>query len=168
MHQHSNYRGPRIRRVLEWGAIAFSEPLTCLHINSGIFSILFSRFLIIFTIILNSFSGSLPISFSFISGEGNGNPPQYACLENSMDGGYSPWGCKESDTTEQLHFSFFSSFIWTSVFLVCSFICAVFLCLFFFFFNVIMFEVSFSQASREVEFFSWRRLNSFFLLVSAL
>ena len=22
-------------RVLEWGAIAFSEPLTCLHINSG-------------------------------------------------------------------------------------------------------------------------------------
>ena len=31
-----------------------------------------------------------------------------------------------------------------------------------------MFEVSFSQASRKVEFFPWRRLNSFFLLVSAL
>ena len=30
-----------------------------------------------------------------------------------------------------------------------------------------MFEVSFSQASRKVEFFPWRRLNSFFLLVSA-
>ena len=28
--------------------------------------------------------------------------------------------------------------------------------------------VSFSQASRKVEFFPWRRLNSFFLLVSAL
>ena len=55
-------------------------------INSCIFSILFSRFLIIFTIIiLNSFSDSLPIS---------------------------------------------SRFIWTYVFLVLSFICVVFLCLF--------------------------------------
>ena len=40
-------------------------------------------------------------------GEGNGNPLQYSCLENSMDRGawwaiYSPWGCKESDMTEQL------------------------------------------------------------------
>ena len=35
--------------------------------------------------------------------EGNGNPLQYSCLENPMDKslvGYSPWGCKESDTTE--------------------------------------------------------------------
>ena len=34
-------------------------------------------------------------------GEGNGNPLQYCCLENSMDSlaGYSPWGHKESDTT---------------------------------------------------------------------
>ena len=31
-----------------------------------------------------------------------------------------------------------------------------------------MFEISFSQASRKVEFFPWRHLNSFFLLVSAL
>ena len=38
----------------------------------------------------------------------------------------------------------------------------------FFFFKVIVFEVSFSQASRKVEFFPWRRLNSFLLLVSAL
>ena len=30
-------------------------------------------------------------------GEGNGNPLQYSCLENSMD---RPWGHKESDTTE--------------------------------------------------------------------
>ena len=36
-------------------------------------------------------------------GEGNGNPIQYSCPENSMDrGAYSPQGCKESDTTEQL------------------------------------------------------------------
>ena len=38
-------------------------------------------------------------------GEGNGNPLQYPCLENPMDGqrslaGYSLWGLKESDMTE--------------------------------------------------------------------
>ena len=38
-------------------------------------------------------------------GEGNGNPLQYSCLENPMDGAarwatYSPWGRKELDTTE--------------------------------------------------------------------
>ena len=31
-------------------------------------------------------------------GEGKGYPLQYSGLENSMD--CSPWGCKESDTTE--------------------------------------------------------------------
>ena len=37
------------------------------------------------------------------SGEGNGNPFQYSCLENSMYGelvGYSPQGGKESDRDE--------------------------------------------------------------------
>ena len=38
-------------------------------------------------------------------GEGNGNPLQCSCPENPMDGGaWCPWGCKESDTTERLHF----------------------------------------------------------------
>ena len=32
-------------------------------------------------------------------GDGNGNPLQYSCLENSMD---CPWGRKESDMTEWL------------------------------------------------------------------
>ena len=40
-------------------------------------------------------------------GDGNGNPFQYSCLENSMERGawwatvmvYSPWGCKQSDAT---------------------------------------------------------------------
>ena len=45
------------------------------------------------------------------SGEGNGNPLQYSCLKNPMDGGawagYSPRGCKESDTTEQLHNNYY-------------------------------------------------------------
>ena len=39
-------------------------------------------------------------------GEGNGSLLQYSCLENPMDRGAwwanSPWGLKESDTTEQL------------------------------------------------------------------
>ena len=37
-------------------------------------------------------------------GEGNGNPLKYSCQENSMDReawqGYSPWGHKKSDMTE--------------------------------------------------------------------
>ena len=40
-------------------------------------------------------------------GEGNGNPLQYSCLENSTEepGRHSPWGHKEEDTTEQLTLS---------------------------------------------------------------
>ena len=50
--------------------------------------------------------GSIPGSGGS-PGEGNGNPFQYSCLENSMDRGawiaiVSPWGRKELDTTEQL------------------------------------------------------------------
>ena len=45
-----------------------------------------------------------------IPGEGIGNPLQYSCLEKSHGRrslvGYSPWGRKESDTTERLHFHF--------------------------------------------------------------
>ena len=39
-------------------------------------------------------------------GVGSGNPLQYSCLENPTWRslvGYNPQGCKESDTTEQLH-----------------------------------------------------------------
>ena len=39
-------------------------------------------------------------------GGGYGNPLQYFCLDNSHGqktlAGYSPWGCKESDTAERL------------------------------------------------------------------
>ena len=39
-------------------------------------------------------------------GRGNGNPLQYSCLENPMDGGawraHSPWSQKESNMTERL------------------------------------------------------------------
>ena len=41
-------------------------------------------------------------------GEGNGNPLQYSCPENSMDRrARCPWGWKESGTTEQLTFLLF-------------------------------------------------------------
>ena len=47
------------------------------------------------------------------SGEGNGNPLQYSCLENPVDGGawlsYSVWCRKEWDTTERLHLTLFES-----------------------------------------------------------
>ena len=34
-----------------------------------------------------------------IPGEGNGNPLQYSCLENPMDGGvWCPWGCRVGHT----------------------------------------------------------------------
>ena len=53
--------------------------------------------------------GSIPGS-GRSTGEGNGNPLQYSCLENSMD--YSPWGHKELDTTEQLSLSLFLAPAW--------------------------------------------------------
>ena len=40
-------------------------------------------------------------------GEGKGYTLQYSGLENSMDYTYSPWSCKELDTTGQLFFFFF-------------------------------------------------------------
>ena len=57
--------------------------------------------------------GSIPGS-GRSPGDGNGNLLQHSCLENPMDRGacpcteegYSPWGLKESDTIEQLHFHF--------------------------------------------------------------
>ena len=49
--------------------------------------------------------------------------------------GYSPWGHKESDTTEQLHFNFLSKQISTHAFCICIYTlfflnCAGFNCLF--------------------------------------
>ena len=53
--------------------------------------------------------GSIP-GLGRSPGKGNGNPLQYSFLPGKFHGwkslvGYSPWGCKESDTTEQLHWS---------------------------------------------------------------
>ena len=45
-------------------------------------------------------TGLIPGSGRSLGG-GNGNPLQYSCHENSMSlAGYSPWGGKESGTTE--------------------------------------------------------------------
>ena len=50
--------------------------------------------------------GSIP-GLGRSPGEGNGNPLQYSCLEKFHRWRslvvYSPWGHKESDTTERLH-----------------------------------------------------------------
>ena len=48
--------------------------------------------------------GSIP-GLRGYPGEGKGYPLQLSGLENSMDYMYSPWGRKESDTTEQLSLS---------------------------------------------------------------
>ena len=47
--------------------------------------------------------GSIPGS-GRSPGKGNGNPIQYSCLENPMEGGACRLQSKESDTTERLHF----------------------------------------------------------------
>ena len=46
-------------------------------------------------------AGSIP-RLERSPGEGNHHPLQYSCLENFMDGGYTPRGHKELATTERL------------------------------------------------------------------
>ena len=63
--------------------------------------------------------GSIP-GLGRSPGEGNGNPLQYSCLENPMDGG-AWWatvrgGHKESDMTERLHFHFHLAPFFTNVY----------------------------------------------------
>ena len=59
--------------------------------------------------------GSIP-GLGRSPGEGNSNPLPYPCLEKSHGQcnlvGYSPWGCTELDTTEQLHFRIWNNILW--------------------------------------------------------
>ena len=68
-------------RVLEWGAIAFSDFSHYSFINAGMkcgkmLCKIFLFYLFIFLVSLN-----------LANREGNGAPLQYSCLENPMDGG---------------------------------------------------------------------------------
>ena len=49
--------------------------------------------------------GSIPGS-GRSPGEGNGNPLQYSCLENPMDGEATVHGVAKNQKTERLHFHF--------------------------------------------------------------
>ena len=70
--------------------------------------------------------GSIPGSGRF-PGEGNGNPLQYPCLENPMDGG--AWcrllsmGSQRVSTTERLHFHLVQYITENSLELFFSFMC---------------------------------------------
>ena len=117
-------------RVLEWGTIAFSQevPVVSFKIKKE-----FSNFIPFQDCF--SYLGSLPISYrSFLIGQLLKNPPAMwktwvrslgweDSLEKEMathsstpalkvpwteelGAGYCPWGCKESGTTERLHFHF--------------------------------------------------------------
>ena len=63
-------------RVLEWVAIAFSPYMTAGKTIA---------------LTIRTFVGKVMSVFNMLSssviGEGNGNPLQYSCLENPMDGG---------------------------------------------------------------------------------
>ena len=62
-------------------------------------------------------TGSIPGSERY-PGEGNGKLLQYSCLEifhgQRSLAGYSPWGCKELNTTEHTH-----TVIWICCVCVC-------------------------------------------------
>ena len=81
------------------------SPTLILHLVSYLIAIL-PCISLMNNVVERLFMCLLVISILF-SREGDGTPLQYSCLENPMEGGAcSPWGRKESDTTERLHFHF--------------------------------------------------------------
>ena len=94
-------------RILEWAAIPFSRGSSWPRDQTQV-SCIAGRF---FTIWATKEALGLIPGLGRSPGERNGNPLQYSCLGNPTDRGawwttYSPWGCKELDTTEHAHTAF--------------------------------------------------------------
>ena len=86
-------------RTLECVASSFSRNWICVSCIVGKFFIVCHQ---------EACDHLYHLPFDDLPREGNGTPCQYPCLGKSHGQrslvGYSPWGCKESDTTERLHF----------------------------------------------------------------
>ena len=68
----------------------------------------YSRGSLVAQLVKNRHAGDLSsiLGLGRVSGEGKGYPLQDSGLENSV---HDPWGRKESDTTERISLSFFTS-----------------------------------------------------------
>ena len=80
-------------RVLEWGAIAFSNTRARAHTHTHTYICIKERWAFLGSRVVKNPPANAGDSGLIIglgrssSGEGNGNPLQYSCLENPMDGG---------------------------------------------------------------------------------
>ena len=94
-----------------WGSLGKNPGVGCYFLLQGLLAEIADGKASVYDV---GDSGSIPGLGRFL-GEGNGNPLQYYCLEKSHGQrslvGYSPWGHKEWDTIERLHFTSLQHFL---------------------------------------------------------